>query len=83
MNDGIEDNDVVLKVGESRIILNMEEALRIASVINSSPRVTSSWSKDGTLNFIGGPEAVAVIVPITGVDRITWAKNAQAMKEKK
>jgi len=83
MNDGIEDGDVVLKVGECKMIMNLADAMRIAIAINSASRVTSSWHKDGTLTFVGAADSVASVLPITPVDRIRWMKDGELAKEKK
>lgn len=67
--------EVVMRINDRDVVMPIALAMRVAGDINSSPKITSFWADRQTHYYIGEPEPVAQILPITAVMRMTWESN--------
>jgi hypothetical protein len=73
--------EVLLRINDRDVVMPIALALRVAGDINSSPKITSYWRDRQTLYYIGGPEPVAQILPITVAMRMEWESNKRKKEE--
>lgn len=77
MND-----QVILVIGTSKFLMNLEEALSVASTLNSCNRIVNKWVSSGNKEVIGEPALDASsIVPMTAYLQITLENNAKEDKK--
>ena len=75
MND-----QVILVIGTSKYLLNLEEAFDVCRTLNGASRITQTWLKSGNVEIIGEPEITsASVVPMTAHYQFKLENN---MKEK-
>ncbi len=85
------DDDVLLCIGNHRILMTPDEAFKICEVINGSSHITSQWHSKagkngggGSLEVIQPPSTtsfIAYTVPMTAHLRMTLQTNEKFMME--
>ena len=83
----MEDDQVILFIGDHRFLLNIDEAMGISRTLGGASRITTTWlgaSYEGRNNIvIGEPDPkAATIAPITGVMQIELETNMKILAEK-
>lgn len=80
-------DEFILSIGDSKYLLSLNEAIQIASVLNSSQRIGNEWIKDvptGRNHVIKRPDALsAVVAPMTAIFRMELETNQRVLDEKK
>ena len=80
-------NEYILFVGESKFLLGLDEAMQIATVLNSSQRIGTDWIKDvpsGRNHVVKQPNVESAhIVPMTAIFRMELETNQRTLEEKK
>lgn len=80
-------DEFILSIGDSKYLLSLNEAIQIASVLNSSQRIGNEWIKDvptGRNHVIKRPDALsAVVAPMTAIFRMELETNQRTLDEKK
>jgi hypothetical protein len=76
-----ENTEVLLRINDRDVVMPIALAMRVAGDINSSPKIASFWSDRQSMQYIGDPEPVAQILPITVSMRLTLESNKRR-KEK-
>lgn len=87
------EDEVLLCIGNNKMLMSPEEAFRICEVINGSTRIGSQWcskagkdGKGGSLDLLMPPDSssfVAYVVPMTGHMRLTLGANERLFNEDK
>lgn len=73
------EDQVCLIVGSSKFLMNIEEAMTVATVLNGCSQIGSKWVSHGNKTVIAEPAMdAATIVPITAHFRLMLETN---MKE--
>lgn len=79
--------EYILFVGESKFLLGLDEAMQIASVLNSAQRVGTEWLKDvpsGRNHVVKQPDiSSAFVSPMTAIFRIELDANQKLLEAKK
>jgi len=85
------DDEVLLCIGNNRVLMSPEEAFRICEVVNGSSRIGTQWSSrggktggGGSLEVLQPPDTaafIAYVVPMTGHLRMTLDTNEKFLKE--
>ena len=79
--------EYILFVGDSKFLLGLNEAMQIASVLNSAQRVGTDWIKDvpsGRNNVVKQPDiSSAFVAPMTAIFRMELDANQKLLEAKK
>ena len=80
-------DEFILFVGDSKFLLSLNEAMQIASVLNSAQRVGTDWIKDvpaGRNNVVKQPDiSSAFVSPMTALFRMELDANQKLLEAKK
>ena len=80
-------DEFILFVGESKFLLGLDEAMQIATVLNSSQRIGTEWLKDvssGRNNVVKQPDiSSAFVAPMTAIFRMELDANQKLLEAKK
>ena len=80
-------DEYVLFIGDTKFLLGLNEAMQIASVLNSAQRISTEWLKDvpsGQNHVVRQPSIEAVTVaPMTAILRMELDANQKLMEAKK
>ena len=80
-------DEFILFVGDSKFLLGLNEAMQIATVLNSAQRVGTEWLKDvpsGRNHIVKQPDVESAhIVPMTAIFRMELETNQRLLEEKK
>jgi hypothetical protein len=84
----MDENQVILFIGDQKFLLSMEEAMDISRILCGASRITTSWLGNGHENrnqtVIGEPDPkAATIAPMTGVMQLDIDANMKILAEKK
>jgi hypothetical protein len=81
------EDEVLLVIGNNRVMMTAEEAFKVCEIINGSSRIATQWyskhGKSGNLDVIQPPSIesfTAYVVPLTGHLRITLDANEKTLK---
>ena len=78
--------EFILFVGESKFLLGLNEAMQIATVLNSSQRVGNDWIKDvpsGRNHVVKQPDvSAAFVTPMTAIFRMELETNQKLLEKK-
>ena len=84
------DDEVLLCIGNHKVMLTPEEAFRICETVNGASRIGASWhskaknGRGGNLELIQPPSidsVIAYVVPFTGHLRMTLDANQRLIDE--
>ena len=79
--------EYILFVGESKFLLGLNEAMQIASILNSSQRIGSEWIasvSSGRNNVVKQPDiSSAFVAPMTAIFRMELDTNQKLLEAKK
>ena len=83
----MDENQVILFIGDQKFLLSMEEAMDISRVLCGASRITTAWlgqGHDSKNNLvIGEPDPkAATIAPMTGAMQIEIDVNMKVLAEK-
>jgi len=80
-------DEYILFVGESKFLLGLDEAMQIASVLNSAQRIGNDWIKDvpsGRNHVVKQPDiSSAFVSPMTALFRMELDTNQKLLEAKK
>lgn len=80
-------DEYILFVGESKFLLGLDEAMQIATVLNSSQRIGTEWLKDvssGRNHVVKQPDVSSAFVsPMTAIFRMELDINQKLLEAKK
>lgn len=84
------DDEVLLCIGNHKVMLTPEEAFRICEIVNGASRIGATWhgkaknGRGGNLEVIQPPaidSVIAYVVPFTGHLRMTLDTNQRIIDE--
>ena len=79
--------EYILFVGESKFLLGLNEAMHIASILNSSQRIGTEWItavSSGRNNVVKQPDiSSAFVAPMTAIFRMELDTNQKLLEAKK
>ena len=79
--------EYILFVGDSKFLLGLNEAMQIASILNSSQRIGMEWLKDvssGRNHVVKQPDvSSAMVSPMTALFRMELDANQKLLEAKK
>ena len=80
-------DEFILFVGDSKFLLGLNEAMQIATVLNSAQRVGTEWLKDvpsGRNHVVKQPDiSSAFVAPMTALFRMELDTNQKLLEAKK
>ena len=81
-------DEFILFVGDSKFLLGLNEAMQIASILNSSQRIGTEWlngvSSSGRNNVVKQPDiSSAFVAPMTALFRMELDTNQKLLEAKK
>ena len=80
-------DEFILFVGDSKFLLSLDEAMQIATVLNSSQRIGTEWLKDvpsGRNHVVKQPDVSSAFVsPMTALFRMELDANQKLLEAKK
>jgi len=78
--------EFILFVGDSKFLLDLNEAMQIASVLNSAQRIGTEWLKDvpqGRNHVVKQPDiSSAFVSPMTTIFRMELDTNQKLLEKK-
>ena len=78
--------EFILFVGDSKFLLDLNEAMQIATVLNSAQRVGTEWLKDvpsGRNHVVKSPDvSSAFVTPMTAIFRMELDTNQKLLEKK-
>ena len=81
------ESDYILHVGDRKFLLRLNEAIEIASILNSATRIEEDWIKDvpnGQRHVFKPPAiASAYVTPLTAHLRLEIDTNMKTLEDKK
>lgn len=83
----MEDDQVILFIGDHRFLLNIDEAMNISRILGGASRITTTWlgqeyeRRNNTIISEPDPKA-ATIAPMTGVMQMDIEVNMKILAEK-
>ena len=79
--------EFILFVGDSKFLLGLNEAMQVASILNSSQRIGMEWLKDvsqGRNHVVKQPDvSSAMVSPMTAIFRMELDTNQKLLEAKK
>ena len=80
-------DEFILFVGESKFLLGLNEAMQVASILNSSQRIGTEWIasvSSGRNNVVKQPDvSSAMVSPMTALFRMELDTNQKLLEAKK
>lgn len=79
------DDEVLLCIGTSRVVMSPEEAFKICAAVNGSSRIGSRWANGGNVEVMQPPSMdsfIAFVVPFTGHMLMTLEVNEKSLQGK-
>jgi hypothetical protein len=80
-------DEFILFVGSTKFLLGLNEAMQVASILNSSQRIETEWLKDipsGHNHVVKQPNIEAALVsPMTAILRMELESNQKLLEAKK
>jgi hypothetical protein len=80
-------DEFILFVGDSKFLLGLNEAVQIASMLNSAQRISQEWLKDvpnGQNHVVRQPSVEsAMVAPMTALLRMELDTNQKLLEAKK
>ena len=80
-------DEFILFVGDSKFLLGLNEAMQIATVLNSAQRIGTEWLKDvpsGRNNVVKQPDiSSSFVAPMTAIFRMELDTNQKLLEQKK
>lgn len=81
------DEEFILFVGDAKFLLGLNEAMQVASVLNSAQRISTEWLKDvpsGQNHIVRQPSVEsAMVAPMTAIFRMELDTNQKLLEAKK
>jgi len=78
--------EFILFVGDTKFLLGLNEAMQIATVLNSSQRIVTQWLKDvpqGRNHVVKQPDISSSFVsPMTAIFRMELDTNQKLLEKK-
>jgi hypothetical protein len=78
--------EFILFVGDAKFLLGLNEAMQVASILNSSQRIGTEWLKDassGRNHVIKQPSPESAMVsPMTAIFRMELDTNQKLLEQK-
>ena len=79
--------EFILFVGDTKFLLGLNEAMQVASILNSSQRIGMEWLKDvssGRNHVVKQPDvSSAMVSPMTALFRMELDANQKLLEAKK
>ena len=79
--------EFILFVGDTKFLLSLNEAMQVASILNSSQRIGNDWIKDvpsGRNHVVKQPDvSSAMVSPMTALFRMELDANQKLLEAKK
>jgi len=79
-------DEFILFVGDSKFLLDLNEAMQIATVLNSAQLVGNDWIKDvpsGRNHVVKQPDvSAAFVAPMTAIFRMELDTNQKLLEKK-
>ncbi len=79
-------DEFILFVGESKFLLGLNEAMQVASILNSSQRIGTEWIasvSSGRNNVVKQPDvSSAMVSPMTALFRMELDTNQKLLEKK-
>ena len=79
--------EFILFVGDTKFLLSLNEAMQVASILNSSQRIGMEWLKDvssGRNHVVKQPDvSSAMVSPMTALFRMELDANQKLLEAKK
>jgi hypothetical protein len=79
--------EFILFVGDSKFLLGLNEAMQVASILNSSQRIGTEWISgisSGRNNVVKQPDvSSAFVAPMTAIFRMELDANQKLLEAKK
>jgi hypothetical protein len=79
--------EFILFVGDSKFLLGLNEAMQVASILNSSQRIGTEWISgisSGRNNVVKQPDVSSAFVsPMTAIFRMELDTNQKLLEAKK
>ena len=79
--------EFILFVGDTKFLLSLNEAMQVASILNSSQRIGMEWLKDvssGRNHVVKQPDvSSAMVSPMTALFRMELDTNQKLLEAKK
>ena len=80
-------DEFILFVGDTKFLLSLNEAMQVASILNSSQRIGMEWLKDvssGRNHVVKQPDvSSAMVSPMTALFRMELDTNQKLLESKK
>ena len=80
-------DEFILFVGDTKFLLSLNEAMQVASILNSSQRIGMEWLKDvssGRNHVVKQPDvSSAMVSPMTALFRMELDTNQKLLEAKK
>ena len=81
------DEEFILFIGDAKFLLGLNEAMQVASVLNSAQRISQEWLKDvpsGQNHIVRQPSVESAMVsPMTAIFRMELDTNQKLLEAKK
>ena len=81
------DEEFILFIGDTKFLLGLNEAMQIASILNSSQRIGTEWItavSSGRNNVVKQPDiSSAFVAPMTAIFRMELDTNQKLLEAKK
>ena len=81
------DEEFILFIGDTKFLLGLNEAMQVASVLNSAQRIGTDWLKDvpsGQNHVVRQPSVdSATVAPMTAIFRMELDTNQKLLEAKK
>jgi hypothetical protein len=79
-------DEFILFVGDSKFLLGLNEAMQVASILNSSQRIGTEWLNgvsSGRNNVVKQPDvSSAMVSPMTALFRMELDANQKLLEKK-
>ena len=80
-------DEFILFIGDTKFLLGVNEAMQVASVLNSAQRIGMDWIKDvpsGRNHVVKQPDvSSAMVAPMTAIFRMELDINQKLLEQKK
>lgn len=81
------DEEYILFIGDTKFLLGLNEAMQIASMLNSSQRIGTEWINgisSGRNHVVRQPSVdSATVAPMTAIFRMELDTNQKVLQDKK
>jgi hypothetical protein len=79
-------SEFILIVGDKQFLLGLNEAMEVASILNSASTIGSEWiqNQKGSYKVVKAPViSTAVVVPMTAIFKMELDANQKLLEESK